>query len=405
MSRMPNLASRLFLSLVVLASLGHVGVLFPRFLAISAMVPEPARPLVWAALVTILTAVGACVLALILVVRSWRSEGARSLVLFLAFLAAFWGSLLRFLHVDVLEDSVTANLSAEGWGATMAVAGLLLATGAFVRFSTLFPVPLSPHHLPPPRRMPWLRATRTSLFRPQMVWGAVLLLLVADWGLGELFSGLMPTAEAGESIRVQGAVIPFLVAQIAVVAVSPLLGIGLGIRNLASGYHLASRADRRRVLWLVAGISAAGWMVLGSVLGLPLVVILRLPDWLVDVLLALLVLAPTVLVVTSAVAIFYAGSVDPGLVLRRSTVYGALGALGILLFAGLEDVLSNWMASRIGLPGIVGSLLAGSLAAGVMIPLRKSVDRIASRVLPGQGREAKEQEGQGLEKGKSESLS
>jgi hypothetical protein len=125
----------------------------------------------------------------------------------------------------------------------------------------------------------------------------------------------------------------------------------------------------------------------------------------VDVLLALLVLAPTVLVVTSAVAIFYAGSVDPGLVLRRSTVYGALGALGILLFAGLEDVLSNWMASRIGLPGIVGSLLAGSLAAGVMIPLRKSVDRIASRVLPGQGREAKEQEGQGLEKGKSESLS
>ena len=63
MSRMPNLASRLFLSLVVLASLGHVGVLFPRFLAISAMVPEPARPLVWAALVTILTAVGACVLA------------------------------------------------------------------------------------------------------------------------------------------------------------------------------------------------------------------------------------------------------------------------------------------------------------------------------------------------------
>lgn len=405
MSRMPNLAFRLFLSLVILASLGHVGVLFPRFLAISAMVPEPARPLVWAALVTILTAVGACTLALILLVRSWRSQGARSLALFLAFLAAFWGSLLRFLHVDVLEDSVTANLSAEGWGATMAVAGLLLATGAFVRFSTLFPVPLSPRQLPPPRRMPWLRAIRGSLFRPQMVWGAVLLLLLVDWGLGELFRGLIPTAEAGESIPVQGAVIPFLVGQIAVVAVSPLLGIGLGIRNLASGYHLASRADRRRVLWLVAGISAAGWMVLGSVLGLPLAVILRLPDWLVNVLLALLVLAPTVLVGTSAVAIFYAGSVDSGLVLRRSTVYGALGALGILLFAGLEDVLSNWVASRIGLPGIVGSLLAGSLTAGVMIPLRKTVDRIASRVLPGQGREAKEQEGQGLEKEKSESLS
>jgi hypothetical protein len=146
-------------------------------------------------------------------------------------------------------------------------------------------------------------------------------------------------------------------------------------------------------------------MVLGAVLGLPLAVILRLPGWFVEVLLALLVLAPTVLVVTSAVAIFYAGSVDPGLVLRRSTVYGALGALGILLFAGLEDVLSNWVASRIGLPGSVGSLLAGSLTAGVMIPLRKTVDRIASRVLPGQRREVNEKDGQGLEEGTSESPS
>jgi hypothetical protein len=324
------------------------------------------------------------------VIRSWQSRGARSLALFLAFLAALWGSLLRFLKVEILEDAVTANLSAEGWSATLAVAGLLLATGALVRFSTLFPAPLSPRQLPPPRRMPWLRTIRASLFRPEVVWGVVALLLLLDWGSGELFRGLIPTPEEGESVPIQGAVIPFLLGQIAVIAVPPLVGIGLGIRNLASGYHLASREDRRRVLWLVAGISAAGWMVLGSVLGLPLAVILHLPDWVVDVLLALLVLAPTVLVVTSAIAIFYAGSVDPGLVLRRSTVYGALGALGILLFAGLEDVLSDWVASRIGLPGIVGSLLAGSVAAGVMIPLKKSVDRIASRVLPGQERDTKE---------------
>ncbi|NJD11692.1 MAG: hypothetical protein FIB01_15070 [Gemmatimonadetes bacterium] len=186
--------------------------------------------------------------------------------------------------------------------------------------------------------------------------------------------------------RETGGVALFLVGLIGI-GVSPLLGIGLGIRNLASGFHLASPADRRRVLWLVAGVSASGWMVLGSVLGGFLAVLMDLPDRVGDIFVVLLVLAPAVLVVGCAVAIFYAGSLDPGLVLRRSTVYGALGALGLLLFAGLEEVLSSWVALRLGLPGLVGSLLAGSLAAGVMIPLRKPAERIASRVLPGQERQ------------------
>ena len=390
----PRLALRLFLALLALASLGHVGILFPRFLAISELLPGEYKPVAWAILLTVLTAVGACVLALVLVTRSWGSKGAQSLALFLAFLAAVWGSLLRFLQVRVMEGETNLNLSATGWEAVLAIGGLLLASGAFIRFSTLFPVPLSPEDLPPARRTPPFRRLRVSFFSPAVVWGLVVLLLLFQWGLGQLFEGLVPAAAEGEEAPLQGAALLILLGQVAIIGFAPLVAIGLGIRNLASGYGLASRADRKRVLWLVAGVSAAGWMILGSVSGFFLAVVLGLPNWIPVGLMILLVLAPTVLVVTCAIALFYAGSVDPGLVLKRSTVFGALGATGILLFAGLEEVLSEWVGSRMGLPGAVGSLLAGSLAAGLMIPLRKTVGRAASRILPGQEPDSTETQNQ-----------
>ena len=387
-SELSSPALRLFLACLIVASLGHVGALLPKLMAIAQVVPVQARVLVWGLLVTILTAVGACALALVLVARCWQSQGARSLALFLAFLAAIWGSLLRFIDVETAEESVSATFLAQGWGGALAVACLFLATAAFLRFSTLFPSPLSPADLPPPRRLRALRTLRVFLFRPGVVWGGAVLLLLLQVGLGVLFDPWLTSVREGASAGVQestGGLIPFLVGVVGI-GISPLLGIGLGIRNLASGFHLASPADRKRVLWLVAGVSASGWMVLGSVLGGFLAVILDLPGWFGDLFVALLVLAPAVLVMGCAVALFYAGSLDPSLVLRRSTVYGALGVLGLLLFAGLEEVLSSWVALRLGLPGMVGSLLAGSLAAGVMIPLRKTAGRLASRVLPGQER-------------------
>jgi len=388
--KVSSLTLRLFLALLTLASLCHVGVLFPRFIAISRLVPDEARSLVWGILITVLTAVGGCALALVLVVRSWENRGARSLALFLAFLAAVWGTLLRFIQVEVLEGSVSATVQVGGWDGTMVVGGLLLATAAFIRFSTLFPSPHSPDGLPPPGRLPALRSVRALLFRPAVVWGLAAVLILLHGVLAVLSRAWLPSAATGEAVRIRGAVIPLLLGEVAIIGVAPLLGIGLGIRNLAWGYRLASGTDRKRVLWLVAGVSAAGWMILASVLGTSLVVILGLPDWLGDVCVALFVFAPSVLVVTCAVALFYAGSVDPGLVLKRSTVYGALGAMGILLFAGLEEVFSDQVALQLGLPGMVGSLLAGSLTAGVMIPLRKAVARMATRVLPGQERRAKE---------------
>jgi len=394
MIRSPSWTLRAFVAALTLGSLAHVGVLFPRFFTIQGMLPPQAKSAAWAIILTIVTAVGACILALVLVVRSWDRPGARSLALFLAFLASVWGSLLRFLHVDVGEGQVDMNLSAEGLPAFFAIAGFLFSVAAFIRFSALFPVRLGPDTLPPPRRLYFLRRLRLQLLRPGVVWGLAAALVLLQGAGSFLFISL---AESGglagrvDPTTLAAADVPFLfwVSFLGTAVISgliPLAGIGLGVRNLVSGYRLAATEDRRRVLWLVAGVSSAGWMVLGGLGTFLLVVLLRLepPGWVPGLLLGLPVFGPAVLVATTGVALFYSGAVDPGLILKRSTVLGALGALGILLFAGLEEALSELVASRMGLPGIVGSIFAGAVAAGVMIPMRKAVGKAVARVLPGQ---------------------
>lgn len=85
------------------------------------------------------------------------------------------------------------------------------------------------------------------------------------------------------------------------------------------------------------------------------------------------------LVCTAAVAIFYSDAVDPALVLKRSTVYGIVGALAFVLFIALESVVSDFFAATLGLPGLVGSVAAGCIAAALMIPVRRALSLRAGR--------------------------
>lgn len=394
MIRFPPWAFRGFVGALTVASLVHVGVLFPRFFAIQQALPSQAKPAAWGILLTVLTAVGACVLALILVARSWSHAGGRHLALFLAFLSSVWGSLLRFLQVEVVEREVNIHLVGEGLSASLGIAAFLLSVAAFIRFSSVFPVKLAPDTLPPPRHLIFLRRLRLGLLKPSVIWGLAILLIMlrelaalaflslADSGgiTGRVDTGTLAAAEAPALFWVSFFSTAFIVA------VVPLAGIGLGLRNLVSGYRVADLGNRRRVLWLVAGVSLAGWMVVGGLGTFLLLVLTPLdaPGWFTSLLLVLPILAPAVLVASTGIALFYSGAVDPGLVLKRSTVLGAIGAAGILLFAGLEEALSELVASKLGLPGIVGSIVAGAVAAGVMLPMRKVVGKAASRVLPGQ---------------------
>jgi hypothetical protein len=158
----------------------------------------------------------------------------------------------------------------------------------------------------------------------------------------------------------------------------------IGMRNLLAGFRVAQAEERRRLLWLVAGTSIAGWMILVPLLGIPIVALTPFSiDWLPFVAGLLWVFAPAVLVGAVGVAIFYSGAVDPALVLKRSTIYGILGTAAFVLFTALESVLSNLFEATFGLPGLAGSIVAGCVAAGFMIPVRGQLARMSQRASPG----------------------
>jgi class 3 adenylate cyclase len=73
-------------------------------------------------------------------------------------------------------------------------------------------------------------------------------------------------------------------------------------------------------------------------------------------------------------------------VLRKTTLYGALGMCLAFLFAMVENVLSVHVAARLGFPEGSGGWLAGGLVALTIGPLRsrleKRTDRIIDRLLP-----------------------
>lgn len=66
---------------------------------------------------------------------------------------------------------------------------------------------------------------------------------------------------------------------------------------------------------------------------------------------------------TPTTAVFFAGAFDPGLILKRSTTDGFMGAAGLLIFAGAENELSDRVGSRLSLPERVGVVAARAPAA------------------------------------------
>ena len=376
-SRTLLLTARVLAAVVAVAALVHTATLLPRVPAFLAVLPESAHSGIWVLATTVVTAVLASALALFLVVRAGAREEALALALFLAFLALAWGSALRFASVDVTgAGQGTVSVNVGGILGMAAAVAYSLAAASFLRFSALFPVPLGPERL---RLMPpGVRWIRRQLLHPMQSWAMGVVvpfvpfasLQVAEWAgvdPGTLIQG------SGHDAFVVG-----LVLIAAWMVVVPFLGLGLGALNLVDGYRTGSLDDRRRLLWILAGIGVAAWMIaspllvglLGNVLDVHLAK---------DVATAAAVLAPLVLVLSLGMAVLYQGALDPELALSRGTVFGALGLLGLLVFAGLENALSNFVQARLELPGVVGSILAGAVAAGVMLPIHGALERVAGR--------------------------
>jgi hypothetical protein len=374
-----RLVFRVLAGVLILAAMTHVLMVVPRVFALARVLPAGAWLFAAGYAVSAATALLACGLGVLLLWRAPDRADARMLTLFLGFLAIFWGSLFRFVDVGAETSSVSVMISyGSGWVSESATMSFLLAVAAFVSFSALFPRRLTADRLPPPRRLPKLRAVRAALLRPAVVWGvavAILLFVRVTPPVAERVLG--PPAGPDGSLRWH-ALVPIVIAG-AVYTVLPLAALGLGVRNLRTSYRIATREERRRILWVVAGFSAAAWMILGSLGLLATMALLDLDVAALGFAIPLAIfLAPLVAVGCAAVGILYSGAIDAALLLQRSNVWGALGVLGVIAFAGLENALSSWVEDRVGLPGVVGSMIAGGIVTAALIPVRRPLQRIVA---------------------------
>jgi hypothetical protein len=183
-----------------------------------------------------------------------------------------------------------------------------------------------------------------------------------------------------------------------------LLSMWLAASYLRAGFLVADEEGRRRVLWIVNGFSGAFWLMLIGGIGMILVSVsvgishgiahelgheaddLLIPYWIMLGVECVYILAMLIILVSIVAAILYRGAMDPGLVLRKTTVYGALGVCLAFLFAILENVLSSQVEVRFGMPGATGGWLAGGLTALAIGPLHHRIkrrsDKFINRLLP-----------------------
>jgi len=365
---------RLLAGGLVLAAVAHVVTLWPRVASLASDAGPHGWIVVAVFAVSAITALAACGLALLLLWRVPDRPDARALTLFLAFLAIFWGSVFRFLHVEWAADGLSISLSyGGGWVSDTALASFLLALAAFLRFSALFPRPLTLDRLRPSSGPRLLRAARLATLRPGAAWGgAAALLLVLNF---------LPDLVAWATGSPASAAAAFLAIMLLLTGFAGIAMV-LGARNLLDSYRSATPGERKRILWLVSGFSAAAWMLIGAAALMAVAVTLDVAGTAAVVVVALaLVLAPLVVVFSAATGILYSGALEPGLALRRSTLYGLLGVIGLVAYTAMETALSELVERWVPLPGFVGPVVAGVLVALVLIPLRK----VVARRLPGPG--------------------
>jgi len=168
----------------------------------------------------------------------------------------------------------------------------------------------------------------------------------------------------------------------AVLPLTPRIGMALAfgvavvsLINWGGMYRAADADGRRRVLWLAQGLVAfaviAGLQVALVVLVQTTPLRIPIPGWEYWLRLVALFAALGFL----AVAVFYRGALDPGLVLRRTALYGLGGVALVFAFTAIEDLTAAWLADRLGLGENAGSWFAGGVVALLLGPIHAALVR------------------------------
>lgn len=265
---------------------------------------------------------------------------------------------------------------------SLASAALITAWAGILRFFTLFPRRITRDHLAAihrgrvgPVRIPEKEKDREILIRiitffqgPRLwpVAGAVALLESVRLALDLT---LWPSADADPGL---------LVFAVSVAWCAPLAvyfsTLGLG----GSGPE-----DRRRLQWIHWGLIAAvlSFMLFGALLAVGLLIGFE-SDALTLAIYGSVGAGPFLVLLGIAIAVLYQGTVDPTLVICRTSVYGFLSVVFVFCFAALGNIVSELVEARLGLPGIVGTGLYGGGVAVLLLPFRGWTRRQAERWVP-----------------------
>jgi hypothetical protein len=315
-------------------------------------------------LLTLLSGPAAAVLSLVLAWRSGHREDARALATFLALTGfVLGGDGLWFL---VQGSGVPAWLASTA-DLSVPVCGLA-GMAAMLRFSCTFPRPLAPAELPPAQR--W--CTDAGAVRRVAAWAIAALIVVPESARIAAAAWWQPLPELR---AVKYVVLAMLVASLA-----------LSATNLRAGHRGADAEGRRRIYWVLEGfLLATAIAVVASALKLLQDVTGYTPPLRFWYPLAI-VAAFTALLACLAIAMFYAGAVDPALAIRRTAVAGLVGLAMVVLFAALEQALQGWLGARLGLSDRAGGIMTGVMVGFAFEPVRARTAAFVERVLaPGRG--------------------
>lgn len=281
----------------------------------------------------------------------------------------------------------------------VSLSAMWLGLGAFLRFSSLFDqASLADGSdmlsvTPQPRTSSGRRMTRMQWLssRAGVVWAAVLGLTALPIGVLSLVQLLFGRRiyDRTQDLGLQGVTYSedmwwlwAIGAVLFALSVTVFFTLALvGVLNLRDAYRRVNATQRLRMRWLILGGTGSFWF-----LFLGVAIWFLVPSEFVYIhgpLAAWLPIGVVILVLLAVyMGVFYDGVVDPALAIKRSTVYGALGVIFVVLFAGVESLFSELLEARLGLTSVGGAVLSGSVVALTVIPFRGRVSRWADRWMP-----------------------
>ncbi len=320
--------------------------------------------------VTVVAGISAAVLALMLAWRAASRADSRALALFLALLSYFldWSTIgyLEEGRSDVVRVFIDWSIPTS----------TLFAVAALVRFSALFPLPLTPADVGVGRVAgrasgAWA-AFRAWLLRPAAAWGLAAGILTLD-AIGFAVSGPLSRA-LGVRVSLSGVLIPLTVGL--------LIGaLALVVANLRASYAASDAAGRRRLFWVLEGVFAATIILaLASAVKLALMLAGR-PAAFGSLYALTSFTGLALLVLCLAIAMFRAGALDPALAIRRTALYGLVGIVMVFLFTGAEQFIEEVLATHLGLGSKASGMLTGGTVALAFEPIKHRIAALVDRGL------------------------